>query len=126
MTTSSNSSNPSHAQTSGMWGGRFSEATDAFVAEFTASVQFDQRFYKQDIAGSIAHATMLAKVGVLTDQERDDIIEGLTAIQADIEAGKFEWRIDLEDVHMNIESRLTQRIGITGKNCILVVVVMTR
>src|SRR5690606_10647767 len=115
MTTSSNSSNPSHAQTSGMWGGRFSEATDAFVAEFTASVQFDQRFYKQDIAGSIAHATMLAKVGVLTDQERDDIIEGLTAIQADIEAGKFEWRIDLEDVHMNIESRLTQRIGITGK-----------
>src|SRR5690606_27522209 len=105
MTSSSNSSNPSHVQTSGMWGCRFSEATDAFVAEFTASVQFDQRFYKQDIAGSIAHATMLAKVGVLTDQERDDIIEGLTAIQADIEAGKFEWRIDLEDVHMNIESR---------------------
>ena len=98
-----------------MWGGRFSEATDAFVAEFTASVQFDQRFYKQDIAGSIAHATMLAKVGVLTEQERDDIITGLTAIQADIEAGNFEWRIDLEDVHMNIESRLTQRIGITGK-----------
>lgn len=58
---------------------------------------------------------MLAKVGVLTAQERDDIIEGLTAIQADIEAGNFEWRIDLEDVHMNIESRLTQRIGITGK-----------
>ncbi|OLO13346.1 hypothetical protein BUV99_12890, partial [Corynebacterium diphtheriae] len=74
------------------------EATDAFVAEFTASVQFDQRFYKQDIAGSIAHATMLAKVGVLTEQERDDIIEGLTAIKADIEAGNFEWRIDLEDV----------------------------
>ena len=98
-----------------MWGGRFAEATDAFVAEFTASVQFDQRFYKQDIAGSIAHATMLAKVGVLTEQERDDIITGLTAIKADIEAGNFEWRIDLEDVHMNIESRLTQRIGITGK-----------
>ena len=98
-----------------MWGGRFSEATDAFVAEFTASVQFDQRFYKQDIAGSIAHATMLAKVGVLTEQERKDIINGLTAIQAEIEAGNFEWRIDLEDVHMNIESRLTARIGITGK-----------
>ena len=98
-----------------MWGGRFSEATDAFVAEFTASVQFDQRFYKQDIAGSIAHATMLAKVGVLTEQERDDIINGLNTIQAEIEAGQFEWRIDLEDVHMNIESRLTQRIGITGK-----------
>ncbi len=115
MTTSSNSSNPSQAQTSGMWGGRFSEATDAFVAEFTASVQFDQRFYKQDIAGSIAHAIMLAKVGVLTEQERNDIINGLTAIQAEIEAGNFEWRIDLEDVHMNIESRLTARIGITGK-----------
>ena len=69
-----------------MWGGRFSEATDAFVAEFTASVQFDQRFYKQDIAGSIAHATMLAKVGVLTEQERDDIINGLNTIQAEIEA----------------------------------------
>ena len=115
MTTSYNSSNPSQPQTSGMWGGRFAEATDAFVAEFTASVQFDQRFYKQDIAGSIAHATMLAKVGVLTVQERDDIIHGLNTIQAEIEAGNFEWRIDLEDVHMNIESRLTARIGITGK-----------
>lgn len=107
--------NPAEHATSGMWGGRFSEATDAFVAEFTASVQFDQRFYKQDIAGSIAHATMLASVGVLTHQERDDIIAGLTAIKADIEAGRFEWRIDLEDVHMNIEARLTDRIGITGK-----------
>ncbi|AOA59551.1 argininosuccinate lyase [Acinetobacter larvae] len=116
MTTSSHSSNPSSPnQTSGMWGGRFSEATDAFVAEFTASVQFDQRFYRQDIAGSIAHATMLAKVGVLTEAERDAIIQGLGAIQAEIEAGHFEWRVDLEDVHMNIEARLTDRIGITGK-----------
>lgn len=98
-----------------MWGGRFSEATDAFVAEFTASVQFDQRFYRQDIQASIAHATMLAKVGVLTVQERDDIIQGLTQIKTEIEAGTFEWRIDLEDVHMNIEARLTERIGITGK-----------
>ncbi len=113
--TDQNSALPSDDATSGMWGGRFSEATDAFVAEFTASVQFDQRFYKQDIAGSIAHATMLAKVGVLSDTERDDIIHGLTAIKADIEAGTFEWRIDLEDVHMNIEARLTDRIGITGK-----------
>ena len=113
--TDQNSAFPSDDATSGMWGGRFSEATDAFVAEFTASVQFDQRFYKQDIAGSIAHATMLAKVGVLSDAERDDIIHGLNAIKADIEAGTFEWRIDLEDVHMNIEARLTDRIGITGK-----------
>ena len=107
-------------------GRSFSEATDAFVAEFTASVQFDQRFYKQDIAGSIAHATMLAKVGVLTEAERDDIIEGLSTIRAEIEAGTFEWRIDLEDVHMNIESRLTQRIGITGKNFTLAVAVTTK
>ncbi len=98
-----------------MWGGRFSEATDAFVAEFTASVQFDQRLYRQDIQGSIAHATMLASVGVLTNAERDDIIRGLTSIKDDIEAGRFEWRIDLEDVHMNIEHRLTNLIGITGK-----------
>nr|WP_228254922.1 argininosuccinate lyase [Aquirhabdus parva] len=98
-----------------MWGGRFSEATDAFVAQFTASVQFDQRLYRQDIQGSIAHATMLASVGVLTDAERDDIIKGLSSIQADIESGRFEWRIDLEDVHMNIEHRLTNLIGITGK-----------
>ena len=104
-----------HAQTSNMWGGRFSEATDAFVAEFTASVQFDQRLYRQDIAGSIAHATMLAKVGVLTKSERDDIISGLRTIQNEIENGQFEWRVDLEDVHMNIEARLTDRIGITGK-----------
>lgn len=114
MTTPSSSST-STPQTSGMWGGRFSEATDAFVAEFTASVQFDQRFYRQDIAGSIAHATMLAKVGVLTEPERDDIIQGLNSIRSEIERGQFEWRIDLEDVHMNIEARLTDRIGITGK-----------
>ncbi len=98
-----------------MWGGRFSEATDAFVAEFTASVTFDKRLYKHDIQGSCAHATMLAKVGVLTSAERDAIIDGLAAIQADIEAGRFDWRVDLEDVHMNIEARLTDRIGITGK-----------
>ncbi|PTQ91079.1 argininosuccinate lyase [Agitococcus lubricus] len=100
---------------SSMWGGRFSEATDAFVAEFTASVNFDKRLYKHDIQGSIAHATMLAKVGVLTTDERDAITQGLTTIQQEIEAGQFEWRIDLEDVHMNIEARLTDRIGIAGK-----------
>ncbi|MBF7688347.1 argininosuccinate lyase [Acinetobacter rathckeae] len=115
MTTSSDQKNVAPQQTSGMWGGRFTEATDAFVAEFTASVQFDQRFYKQDIAGSIAHATMLASVGVLTTAERDDIIHGLNTIKAEIEAGQFNWRIDLEDVHMNIEAELTKRIGITGK-----------
>ena len=97
------------------WGGRFSEPTDAFVERFTASVGFDQRLYHHDITGSIAHATMLAKVGVLTDAERDQIIEGLKGVKEDIEAGRFEWSVSLEDVHMNIEARLTDRIGITGK-----------
>ncbi|WP_317932406.1 argininosuccinate lyase [Halioxenophilus sp. WMMB6] len=97
------------------WGGRFSEATDEFVQRFTASVNFDQRLYAHDIKGSIAHATMLAKVGVLTDTERDQIITGLTQIAGEIESGEFQWQIELEDVHMNIEARLTQLIGITGK-----------
>ena len=98
-----------------MWGGRFSEATDAFVAEFTASVNFDKRLYKHDIQGSIAHATMLHKVGVLNTAEHRAIVDGLNAILVEIEAGHFEWRVDLEDVHMNIEARLTDRIGIAGK-----------
>lgn len=102
-------------KTNQSWGGRFSEPVDAFVARFTASVDFDKRLYRHDIMGSMAHATMLAAVGVLTDDERDAIHAGLREIQAEIEAGQFEWRVDLEDVHMNIEARLTQRIGITGK-----------
>ena len=102
-------------KTNQQWGGRFNEPTDAFVARFTASVEFDQRMYKQDIQGSVAHATMLEKAGVLTVDERDAIIQGLGEIQADIEAGRFEWSIELEDVHMNIEAALTQKIGITGK-----------
>jgi len=97
------------------WGGRFTEATDAFVERFTASVGFDYRLYHHDINGSIAHATMLAKVGVLTAAERDQIIAGLEEIRAEIVAGKFTWSVSLEDVHMNIEAVLTQRIGITGK-----------
>jgi len=97
------------------WGGRFSEATDAFVERFTASVDFDQRLYHHDINGSIAHATMLASVGVLSDEEKSSIINGLEDIRRDIEAGKFNWSVALEDVHMNIEAELTKRIGITGK-----------
>ncbi len=97
------------------WGGRFTEPTDAFVERFTASVDFDQRLYYHDIQGSIAHATMLAKVGVLTDEERDTILGGLKEVQDDIEQGRFEWSVALEDVHMNIEARLTDKIGITGK-----------
>jgi argininosuccinate lyase len=98
-----------------LWGGRFSEATDAFVERFTASVTFDKRLYHHDINGSIAHARMLEKVGILTGVEASDIVTGLESIRSDIEAGRFEWSIKLEDVHMNIESALTSRIGLTGK-----------
>ena len=97
------------------WGGRFSEPTDAFVERFTASVGFDQRLYHHDINGSLAHANMLTKVGILTEQEYRDISQGLEAIREDIAAGNFNWSITLEDVHMNIEAQLTERIGITGK-----------
>ncbi|AHF02109.1 argininosuccinate lyase [Thiomicrospira aerophila AL3] len=95
--------------------GRFTEATDAFVEEFTASIQFDQRMYKQDIQGSIAHARMLYKVGVLTAKEEDAIIKGLEHIWSEIENDQMHWSIKQEDIHMNIESRLTQMIGVTGK-----------
>jgi argininosuccinate lyase len=97
------------------WGGRFTEATDQFVERFTASVSFDQRLYHHDINGSLAHAAMLAKVGVLTTDELSKIQEGLEEIRADILSGRFEWSVSLEDVHMNIEARLTDKIGITGK-----------
>lgn len=95
--------------------GRLTESTDAFVEAFTASIDFDQRLYKHDIAGSKAHAKMLNKVGILTDEEVADIHKGLDEIQADIESGNLEWSVQLEDIHMNIEARLTDKIGITGK-----------
>ncbi len=102
-------------ESSKLWGGRFSEPTDAFVERFTASVKFDQRLYSQDIDGSIAHATMLLQVGVLTKKEATSIINGLQDIRKDIAAGRFQWSVALEDVHMNIESELTRRIGNIGK-----------
>lgn len=98
-----------------LWGGRFSEPTDVFVEDFTASVAFDQRFYAQDIEGSMAHARMLEKVGVLTDEECNRILAGLTQIREEIAAGNFEWSVSREDVHMNIEARLTDLIGDAGK-----------
>ena len=98
-----------------LWAGRFTEPTDALVERFTESVSFDHRLAKHDIRGSIAHATMLAEVGVLSHADRDAIVGGLEGILADIEAGAFEWRTALEDVHMNVESVLTERIGDAGK-----------
>ena len=98
-----------------LWSGRFNEPTDAFVEAFTASVEFDQRLYKYDIQGSIAHAKMLAKQDIITDSECDIIIEGLEQILQRIDQNDFEWSIQLEDVHMNIESALTEAIGDAGK-----------
>jgi len=98
-----------------LWAGRFTEPTDAFVEAFTASVEFDQRLAPQDIQGSIAHATMLARQGILSEDEREAIVKGLNLILDRIENGKFEWSVELEDVHMNIEAALTEAIGEAGK-----------
>jgi argininosuccinate lyase len=98
-----------------LWGGRFTQPTQAIVETFTASVHFDQRLYAYDIMGSIAHARMLTHIGVLTEAECRQIIAGLESIQQDIEQNRFEWSTTLEDVHMNIEARLTERIGALGK-----------
>jgi argininosuccinate lyase len=94
---------------------RFAEATDAFVEEFTASVNFDKRMAEQDIQGSIAHAHMLCKISILTEDELNAIINGLAQIANEIKTGIFVWSIKQEDVHMNIEARLTDLIGIAGK-----------
>ena len=104
-----------YAADNGSLRGRFSEATDEFVQVFTASIDFDQRLFREDIAGSIAHATMLETINVLTKAELDQIVAGLQTIQAEIEGGRLQWRVDLEDVHMNIEHRLIELIGDTGK-----------
>ena len=105
----------SAGQTNQAWGGRFNEPVDAFVARFTASVDFDQRLAQQDIQGSLAHAKMLTKAGVLSEDELQLIISGLQDIAAEIDQGTFAWSVALEDVHMNIEAALTERIGIVGK-----------
>jgi argininosuccinate lyase len=98
-----------------LWGGRFSEPTDRFVQRFTASEAFDRALASYDIAGSRAHASMLETVGVLTAAENTAIQEGLTRVLAEIEAGAFQWSVEREDVHMNIEARLTELIGDVGK-----------
>jgi len=98
-----------------MWGGRFSEPTDEFVQSFTASVAFDRRLAHADIEGSLAHAKMLKHIGVLNSDELTAIEYGLQQIRDEIDAGRFEWSVALEDVHMNIEARLTALIGDAGK-----------
>ncbi len=96
------------------WAGRFTQPTDKFVEEFTASIDFDKRMYRYDIQGSIAHARMLAKQGIIAEEEARTIIAGLEGILADIEAGNFAFKVSLEDIHMNIEARLIERIGAVG------------
>lgn len=98
-----------------LWGGRFTKEENALVHNFNASISFDQKFYKQDIRGSIAHVTMLASSGILTDEEKDKIVEGLTGILNDVESGNLEIDPTAEDIHSFVEQTLIERIGDTGK-----------
>jgi len=98
-----------------LWGGRFTQPTDKFVEEFTASIEFDKRLYHQDIRGSAAHARMLGRQGVIPQEDVEKIVHGLKDILEQIEAGKFDFSVGLEDIHMNIESRLSHNIGEAGK-----------
>ena len=98
-----------------LWGGRFTKETDKLVYNFNASIGFDQKFFHQDVRGSKAHVTMLAKQGILTDEEKDKIIEGLDSIVADVEAGKLEITSEYEDIHSFVEANLIDRIGDAGK-----------
>ena len=98
-----------------LWGGRFTKETDKLVYNFNASISFDQKFYRQDIRGSIAHVTMLASAGILTDAERDQIIDGLNGILADVENGSLEITDTYEDIHSFVEANLIDRIGDVGK-----------
>ena len=98
-----------------LWGGRFSKATDGLVDDFHSSISFDQRMAEQDITGSIAHATMLGEQGIIPAEDAEKIVEGLKGILADVKAGKVTWMVDAEDIHMNVETLLIQRIGEAGK-----------
>src|SRR5690348_8672566 len=99
----------------GKWSGRFAEPVSDLVKRYTASIGFDHRLAECDIKGSLAHARMLAAVGVLSARDLADIERGLGVIRSEIAAGRFEWSLDLEDVHLNIEKRLTALVGDAGK-----------
>lgn len=98
-----------------LWGGRFTKETDQLVYNFNASITFDKRFYKQDIKGSLAHVAMLAKQGILTEEEKEQITDGLNGILADVESGKLEISDKYEDIHSFVEATLIDRIGDPGK-----------
>ena len=97
-----------------LWGGRFSKNTNELVDAFNASINYDKRLYQEDIRGSIAHAKMLVKCGIIPEADGTKIVAGLQDILKDIEAGNFEFSVALEDIHMNVEARLTERIGDAG------------
>jgi len=97
-----------------LWGGRFSESTDAFVEEFTESISFDKELALYDIKGSIAHAKMLGKQGIIPQEDAEKIVKGLQEIEQEIKENKFVWKKELEDVHMNIEKALIDKIGEAG------------
>lgn len=98
-----------------MWSGRFSASASSLLDQFNASIMFDRKLYREDIEGSLAHATMLEKQGILTAQELSKITDGLNQVLSEIENDKFEWNISDEDLHMGIEKRLTAIIGDAGK-----------
>ena len=98
-----------------LWGGRFRKETDSLVNDFNSSIQFDCRMYREDIQGSLAHAKMLAEQGIISQEDLKQIRQGLESILADVEAGKIEFTADNEDIHMNVEALLTERIGAAGK-----------
>jgi argininosuccinate lyase len=97
------------------WGGRFKEKTSATAEEFTESISFDRRLWKHDIRGSIAHARMLGRQGIIPAKDAEAIVKGLTVIAGEIASGKFRFRPELEDIHMNIEAALVRKIGRAGK-----------
>lgn len=98
-----------------LWGGRFTRETDKLVYNFNASISFDKKFYKQDIEGSIAHVVMLEKQGILTKEEKDAIVKGLTGIREDVESGVLQITEEYEDIHSFVEANLIERIGEAGK-----------
>ncbi|HOJ42872.1 MAG TPA: lyase family protein, partial [Syntrophorhabdaceae bacterium] len=98
-----------------LWGGRFKEKTDPLMERFSASINFDRVLYEEDIEGSIAHAEMLERIGILSKEEKESIIKGLGQIKKEIENNEFRFQLELEDIHMHIESRLIELIGETGR-----------
>ena len=109
-----------------LWGGRFQKDTAQLMDDFHSSISFDQRLYRYDILGSIAHARMLGKTGIIKQEEAEQIIKGLQELLDEIEAGQVQFSVEAEDIHMNMETLLIEKIGPVGKKCIPGEAVMTR